>query len=85
MFLFYNLDCSNFYSDENMELLSQIAEIDNVTFVASIESINFSKLMITREVFNKFSFLYYSVNTGMTYDNQLAYLNFFYNMNQKNK
>lgn len=85
LFLFHNLDCSNFYSDENMQLLSQIAELDNVTFVASIESINFSKLMITREIFNKFSFLYYSINTGLIYDKELAYLNFFYNMNQKNK
>lgn len=68
MFVFHNLDCPHFYSEDNMMALSQIAEMDNVTFVATVESINFSKMMLTRDIFNKFGFLFYELNTGEIYD-----------------
>ena len=47
LFIFHNLDCTNFYSMENLDYFSRIADMPNVIFVATLDSINFSKMMIT--------------------------------------
>lgn len=73
------------YSEENMQFFGQLADLKNVQIIATIDGIRFSKGMLSREVFNQFSFCYYELPTLLPYTDTLDYLDFFLIANQRQK
>lgn len=84
LFIFHNLDCASFYSIENLSAISRLAKLPHVSFIASIDSISFPRL-ISKQCHSNFAFYYLSLHTHAPYRSSLQYLNFFYAINQKNK